>query len=259
MKQIFKVFGISAIMLFSFYYTEKIALYAQNQNPIMKEINVAKDNLKVESVDAVVYNEYIIPGINGLEVNVSKSFSKMKSFDAFNSYYLVFDQVRPDISLENNKHKIIKKGNKIKRSVALVLADNANIKNYILENKIKVSVLTTFENYENGTNFEIINNDSNNFDKLDTQLNKLNQNNHICVINNSNKEKCLEKGYYLVEITKELNSTNIASIKKDIESGDIILINKTATLDDFKLLISQIKYHDLNIVYLSELITEENN
>ena len=129
-------------------------------------------------------------------------------------------------------------------------------------NKIATIVTKLAQEYPKLTNseiFEIINNDSNNFDKLDTQLNKLNQNNHICVINNSNKAKCLEKGYYLVEITKELNSTNIASIKKDIESGDIILINKTATLDDFKLMISQIKYHDLNIVYLSELITEENN
>lgn len=259
MKQIFKVLGITAIMLFSFYYTEKIALYAQNQNPIMKEINVAKDNLKVESVDAVVYNEYIIPGINGLEVNISKSFSKMKSFDAFNSYYLVFDQVQPDISLENNKHKIIKQGNKLKRSIAFILDENVSIKNYLLENGIKASILTTLENYQSNTSFEIINNDYTNFDKLEALLKKSKQNNNICVINKSNKEKCIEKEYYLVEYTKELNSTNIASIKKDIESGDIILINKTATLDDFKLLISQIKYHDLNIVYLSELITEENN
>lgn len=259
MKQIFKFFGITAIMLFSFYYTEKIALYAQNQNPIMEEINIAKDNLKVLSVDAVVSNEYIVPGINGLEVNVSKSFSKMKSFDSFNSYYLVFDQVYPDISLENNKDKIIRQGNKLKRSVALVLEDNANIKEYLKEQNIKASALTTLENYESNSAFEIINNDSNNFDKLNSLLKKQKLKSKICIINNANKNICIEKGYYLVEPTKELNSTNIANIKKNIESGDIILVSKTATLEDFKILINQIKYHDLNIIYLSELITEENN
>ncbi len=246
-------------MLFSFYYTEKIALYAQSQSPIMVQINDAKNNLTVSSVNAEVSNEYIIPGINGLVVNVEESFSNMKSFNAFNSYYLVFDQVPPDISLENNKNKIIRKGNKRKRSVSLIIENNELIIDYLNSNNLKANILMSLDNYDSKTNLEILNNEVNDFEKLETLLNKSELNSHICFLNASNKEKCIKKEYYLVENNKELNGTNIAMLKRKIESGDIILIKDTASIDDVKLLITQINYQDLNIVYLSELITEENN
>lgn len=259
MKNFFKFFGITAIMLFSFYYTEKIALYAQSKSPIMQSINEAKDNLAVSSIDAEVTNEYIIPGINGLEVNVKESFSNMKSFNAFNSYYLIFDQVPPEISLENNKHKIIKQGNKLKRSVSLIFEPNDSISNYLKNNNIKANILMNLDNYDEATNFEILNNEINNFSKLETILNKAELNNKICFVNKNNKDYCVEKEYYLVENNKELNGSNIALIKSNIESGDIILIKSSTKVEDLEILINQINYQDLNIIYLSELITEENN
>ncbi|MBQ6687183.1 MAG: hypothetical protein IJN03_01515 [Bacilli bacterium] len=259
MKKFFKFFGLCAIMLFSFFYTEKIALYVQNKSPIMTSINDAKNNLFVSSIDAEVINEYIIPGINGLAVNVKKSYDKMKSFEVFNSYYLVFDQVPPEISLENNKNKIIKKGNKLKKSVSFILEDNSQIINYLKENNIKANILMNIENYQEQDKLEIINSDVNNFEKLESLLNKAKLNKHICYVEMANKEKCIEKENYLVSSSMELNSVNLASIKKRLESGDIILIKSTAKLEDFILLINQIKYQDLKIVYLSELITEENN
>lgn len=259
MKKIFKLFGIGAIMLFSFYYTEKIALYAQSQSPIMQEINKAKDALYVSSINAKILDDYIIPGINGLEVNVNSSFSNMKSFETFNSYYLVFDQVKPEISLNNNKNKIVKKGNKLKRSISFILEEKNDIYNYLKANNIKANILTNLDSYDKTESFEIINNDINKFEKLETLLNKAELNSNICFVNNFIKNYCIKKGYYLVENNKELNGSNIASVKGSIESGDIILIKSSTKLEDFKLLVNQINYQDLNIVYLSELITEENN
>lgn len=259
MKKFFKFFGICALMLFSFYYTEKIALYAHSKSPIMEEINNAKDNLYVSSVNAEIYDDYITPGLNGLEVNVNSSFSNMKSFDAFNSYYLVFDQIKPEISLENNKNKTIKQGNKRKRAISFILEDNKEIYNYLKSNNIKANVLVSLDSYDKTETFEILNNEINEFEKLETLLNKAELNNNICFIKNVNKNYCIKKEYYLVINNKELNGSNIASIKSDIESGDIILIKSSSKLDDFKLLLNQIKYQDLTIMYLSELITEENN
>jgi len=259
MKKIFKFFGICAIMLFSFYYTEKIALYAQSKSPIMQSINEAKDNLMVSSINAEVTNEYITPGINGLEVNVKESFSNMKSFNVFNSYYLVFDQVPPEISLENNKHKIIKQGNKLKRSVSLIIESNESIENYLKSKNIKANILMNLDNYNNEVEFEILNNEVNNFAKLETLLNKAALNKKVCFVNKSNKNYCIEKDYYLVMNNKELNGSNIAIIKSNIESGDIILIKSSTKIEDLEILINQINYQDLKIVYLSELITEENN
>lgn len=259
MKNIFKFFGIGAIMLFSFYYTEKIALYAQSQSPIMKDINEAKENLYVASVDAKVTNNYIIPGINGLSVNVDKSYDNMKSFKVFNSYYLIFDQIQPDISIENNKDKIIKQGNPKKRNVSFIIEENELIKEYFKENNIKANILMNLDNYDKTTSFEILNNETKNFRKFDSILTTAKKNSHICLLNKSNKQECLEREYYLLLNNKELNGSNIAEVKSNITSGDIILIKSTANLEDFKLLINQIKYKDLNVVYLSELITEENN
>ena len=72
-------------MVFSFYYTDKIALMVQSNNPIMKQINQEKEKHEEESVNAIINEDKIIPGKNGLTINVEKSFSAMKSFNAFNS------------------------------------------------------------------------------------------------------------------------------------------------------------------------------
>jgi len=226
---------------------------------LMMEIKAAKDNLTVSSINAEVMNDYIIPGINGLEVNVEKSFFNMKSFNAFNSYYLVFDQVFPDISLENNKNKIIKKGNYRKRSVSFIVEPTDAIINFFKNNKIEVSILVNLNDYNKYKNYELLNYEVTDFKKLNTLLDKIEQNTKICIVNSNIKEECIKNNYYLVENNKELNGTNIAILKSEIESGDIILIKNNINLEDLRILINQIKYQNLNIIKLSDLITEENN
>ena len=108
-------------MVFSFYYTDKIALMVQSNNPIMKQINQEKEKHEEKSVNAIINEDKIIPGKNGLTINVEKSFSAMKSFNAFNSYYLIYDQVKPDISLNDNKDKIITNGNLSNKNISTSL------------------------------------------------------------------------------------------------------------------------------------------
>ena len=121
LKKVFKYFGILLIMMSSFYYTDKIALIVQKNNPIMKQINESKKEKNIKSVNAIIDNDKIIPGKNGLEINENKSFGIMKSFGAYDSYYLVYDQKKPNISIDNYKDKIIKSGNTIDRNVSFVL------------------------------------------------------------------------------------------------------------------------------------------
>ena len=68
----------------------------------------------------------------------------------------------------------------------------------------------------------------------------------------------LKKEKYLVEPTIILNSTNYIDVKNKINSGSIILIDSRARLSDVKLLLKEIKYKNYDIVYLSEMISEEN-
>ena len=71
------------------------------------------------------------------------------------------------------------------------------------------------------------------------------------------KEK--ENKKYLVEGTITLNNYNLSSIKNNIKSGYIIFINDNVSLYDFKILVRQIYYQDLNIIFVSDLLKEERD
>ena len=163
-------------MLFSFYYTEKIANIMQNKSPIMQQINDVETSYVIKSIDATITNDYIVPGIMGRMVNKTKSYVNMKAFGIFNEYYLIFDEVKPNISLEENKDKVIKEGNKNKKAVAFLLEDgNAEIKNYFKENKIKASLFILESTYDSNSYFEQINNDKTKYKNVESLLNKNNQ------------------------------------------------------------------------------------
>lgn len=258
MRKYYQYFGLALIMVFSFYYTEKIALIVLNKNPLMQSINEEKATYEEKSVNAEIQGDYIIPGINGLAVNTRESFYNMQEIDAFNHYYLVFDQVSPDISLEDNKDKIIKQGNKRQKQVSLVLEESNLVSDYLKDNQYKASMLVNTSTYEAKSYFEVINNEVSNFNSLENTLNLNKENKHICVINDSNYNICLNNKNYLVEPTLTLDSTNSIDVKNGLDSGSIIFITSSANLSDVKLLLKEIKYKNYGVVYLSELISEEN-
>lgn len=245
-------------MVFSFYYTEKIALIVLNKNPLMQSINEQKENYEIGYVNAVILGDYIIPGINGLMVNARESFYQMQELNVFNEYYLVYEQVSPEVSLEDNKDKIIRQGNSKLKEVSLILNGVSNISEYLHSNNYKADFLVDIDSYEKGSYFEVINNESDAFDSLENTLNLNKENKNICVINNKNYNICLKKKKYLVEPTLTLNSTNYIDVKNNLDSGSIILIDSSASLSDVKLLLKEIKYKNYDVVYLSEMISEEN-
>ncbi len=257
MKSIFKYFCFILLMLLSFYYTEKVALYVRSKNPIVKEIKEKKSAYETKSVNSIIKGETIIPGINGIEVNVEKSAEKMNKIGTFNETYLVYNQKSPEITIEDNKDKIIISGNKNKKQVAIIINNNENILNYSIANNIKISNIATtddklLDKVENLNGEQ----DSNKFKKLEVILDKKDINKHICVINN-NKYLCEKYNNYLVMPPLILNRTNIIDIKNNIERGSIILITKSAKLVDYKIMLKKIYAMDLDIVYLSKLIGEE--
>lgn len=258
MKKLYKPIGLVAIMLFSFYYTEKIAVIMQNKSPIMQSIEAVEESYVVSATNASMDEHYIVPGIMGRMVNKTKSYVNMKAFGIFNEYYLIFDDVKPEISLEDNKDKVIKEGNKNKKAVALLLEDgNDAIKKYLQDNKIKADLLTKESTYENGSFFEQINNDKEKYKNVESLLNKNNQNKNICYIKEMEKEYCIKEQKYLVEETFTLGSNNIVEAKSKLDSGAIILIKKNANLEHLKLLVKEIHFKGLNIIPLSELISEK--
>lgn len=259
MKKYFEYFGLALIMVFSFYYTDKIAAIVLNKNPLMVTIKKEAENYNVESVNAVIEGNFITPGINGLVVNAKESFLSMQSLDEFNNLFLVFDQKKPDVSIEGHRDKIIKNGNHKLKKVAFVLETENEIATYFSNNNLKASLLVKLDTYKRNSSFEVINNENEGFKSLENTLNLNKENKNICVINEDNLDICRKHKNYLISPNLVLTSNNFLDVKRGLDSGSIILISKNAKMQDVLMLLREINYKDLEIVFLSELISEENS
>ena len=258
MKKYLKYLLLTAFILSSFYFTEKGAIMVRSKDPLMQSIIEYSKTHNVDAVNAVINDSYIIPGLYGKRINEIKSLMKMKGDGVFNSIFLVTDNVKPDISLEKNKDKIINKGNPAKMSISFLLQnDESNILTYLVTNKIDASILVDEKSVNQNPFFEQINNDFGNYQNVEKILNKFKINTNICIVGKNNKEFCQRNKKYLVEPTMVLSSSNLLKIKNKIKSGDIILIKDNVTIDDISYLINYIKNKNISIVKLSELIAEK--
>ena len=145
MKKLKYILTIIAIIL-SFYFTDKLMILVDNKNPLMQTIIKEETNYNIKPVNAEIKDNTIIPGLNGKKVNRHKSLIKMEEFSKFNEIYLEYDEITPDISLKDNKDKIIVKGNKLKNKVALIVEENTLIENYLNDNNIKFALSNVLEN-----------------------------------------------------------------------------------------------------------------
>ena len=245
--------------MFSFFYTEKIANYVLEKNELYQEIEKEKDNYEVASVNAEIKGENIIPGLTGRVVDVKDSYYNMKDIEIFNSYYLMYDVTYPDVSLNSNVDKIINKGNTLKNSVSFILEYDEDIINYFKDNNYSASVVVTKETFMQESKLEQLNGDVSNFDDLETLLIKYSNNSNVCYVTSANENICRKHSKYLVKTDKVINNGTIIDIKNNIESGDIYYVSKNTDTKSIQLIINSIIYKDLEIVEISELISEERS
>lgn len=258
MKKNIKYLLVLFLVLISFYITEKSAMFLRSKDPIMQTIREYSNTINTDAIDAVIDDNYIIPGLYGKKINEVKSLMKMKSLKTFNSIFLTMDDVKPNISIDNNKDKIINKGNEKKGAVSFILEnDESNYITYLISQNIDVSILVNKDTINN-TKFEQINNDFNNYEYVEKLLNKDKTNTNICVLNRYNKNFCIRHKKYLIEPTYVLSSSNLVAVKNKIKSGDIILLKDSISSDDLSYLINYIKSKNLKIIKLSQLISEIN-
>ena len=87
MKKTFQMIGLISLTCFSFFITEKTAIVVNEMDQIMIEIKEKKDDYKTDSIDAVIENNTIIPGVSSREVDVNKSYKNMKNNGFFNDAF----------------------------------------------------------------------------------------------------------------------------------------------------------------------------
>ena len=257
MKKIFSWLGGFALIAFSFYFTDQVTLLVASKSELMEEIKSVSANYTVPAVNAIVdvSSNTIIPGKYGKVVDDNSSYLSMHEFGIFNENYLVYKKIKPDKSLEDNKDKFIIKGNPNTRSMSFIINDNDDVMNYFMNNKIEFSLIARDKNdlkydvsYINGASVK------DDFKLLDKRLD-----NKMCLKDYSDIDLCKKYGYYLISTNNILNSSNLLLIKKQTSTGVIVLIDKSAKLDDVKILLNDIRFKDLSIIKISDLISEEIN
>ena len=198
MKKYLRAFGLVSILCFTFYYTEQIAKFMRNKDPIYESIEEYAMDYQIDSVNATIFGNTIIPGLTGKKVNLEKSFRNMKNNGYFNELDFVFEEIKPSISLEENKDKIIKKGNKEKQAISLILEDSTYT-SYLDQMGISYAILTTKDTKEITYTHGIkINNDRNSYEEVEKFLKSQKENNNICYASNQ-EEFCKEKKKLLIK------------------------------------------------------------
>ncbi len=256
MNKYIRAFGILSILCFSFYYTEKIALFMQKKDPIYETIMTLKSEYETSSLDAYIYDDYIIPGVVGKEVNVLESFRNMKYDGAFQADDLVFNEVIPEITLQDHKDKIIEQGNKIHQAVALLTQDEQLI-TYLEEMGVSYAVLTTKDNVNTHREHGIkVNYDISNYEEVEEILKENKENTDLCYINPNYEDFCKSVSKTLIKETLSLSKSNFPRKYSQVASGNIIYLENHLGLQYLKLLLEQIRYKGLEIIPLTELVSE---
>lgn len=247
---------VITLCVLSFYASDRLILYVENLSPLMKEIKMYEDSLYESPVNAIIEDNTIITGKNGRELNKRESYLKMNDFGSFNETFFVYDYIKPKISVMDHLDKVII-GNVSDTDVALIV-DNKTIEEYLLTEKIKFSKIITKQDEINKKEITYINgaSDENDFNDIRRFLKKNNLNKNVCIVDLSNHTACINNKSFIIKPTIELKSSNISSYINNTKGGSIIKINKNLTLNEFKVYLSKLKYNNLEIVDLIDLIKE---
>ena len=255
---------------------------ALEQDKIMISINNVKDDYREDAIEAIIDNDTIIPGISGREVDIEKSYSNMKSIGLFHENYLVFKDVMPKTTLDDNMDKYIIKANGSKQIISLIfIVDNDSdfniIYNIAKSKNVKVNLFL---------DYEYLNKKINSLNKIAdvsiysygedgkyTKDNIIYTNNLIeritkkkanyCLVtnkNNSNLKVCSDNKSYTIYPNLIIKDNLLSIVKNGVSKGDLILIdiNKN-NINQLPSAIEYISAKGLEFEYLDEILSEKNN
>lgn len=120
LKRVYPVILSVLLIVFSFYYTNKVVDIVRSKDPIMKTIKEEMGKYEEEAVDAIVDDNSIVPGKNGKKVNIEKSFQKMRQYSEYNDSLYVFDEIEPTVSIDEYYNRYVPSGREDTKDVALV-------------------------------------------------------------------------------------------------------------------------------------------
>ena len=275
LKKIFKISAVLLLVGFSFFYTEKVTLIARNSDPIMRAIKKEESNKKVSNVNPVINNDEYIMGINGCEIDVDKSYSKMRSVGEFKEELIVMKETSNDKDLTE---KYVIGGNNKEKKVSLIFIVNkdidSNLTNYINDKNIKVNYFIDGKYLEeNMITVKFLSENSNIYylgDNEEYSDENMLYHNNLISMNGSNEPKyCftsdkdnntlkLCNDYDMVTIKSDIIKDNIYKRIKDKLNNGVIFAIDSDNIDEIKVSINYILSKGYNIISLEDLLSEKN-
>lgn len=280
LKNIYKCIGTLSLLLFSFYYTDRAVDIVKRNDPIMKKIVSVTSNYEIKPISATIDDETIVPGINGIAIDIDKSYEKMKQVNGYYESMLTFTEVVPDTTILNTYDKFIVKGNGTRSEVALLFKvdDVSNLEKIykiLLDKNVTATFFIDGEVIENNTEliYKIASDgyEIENFGYNDAYTKQMFDwtNNLIFSITNINPKFCYSEynNYDILELCKSSNmytvkptvvTTNpFITIKNSISEGMIYSLDvNNETLKEIATTITYIKQKGYDLVNLNEIILE---
>lgn len=280
MRKIFSYLGIFCLLLVSFFYTEQTVNVVKEYDEVMIAIKEYSVNSKKEPINAYIDGNTIIPGMNGYQVDINKSYHNMKRYGKFDSSLLEYENITPDVTMNDYKDKYIISGNPDKRMISLLFlvdekSDMESILSILEQEKVKGNFFINSKWLENNSekleqiiqSGHVIGNLSTNFNYLDssflwmdTVIRKVGkQRNGYCYFieeNESELNMCSLYDNYSIKPTI-IGSTPYKEVKEKLVSGSILSFSiSNTTIQELPIIIAYIKSKGLIIQTLDEMIKE---
>ena len=279
MKNIIKLTGLIVLIAFSFFYTDRVVSVIRNTDPLLEEIENSKETYEKKAINGTIKGNSIIPGISGREINVDKSYKKMREKGIFDEKLLEYNIISPEVSLAKNKDKFIIKGNSSKKMVSLIfiLTENKYLKSleeivtskevkinyfvsydYLVNNSTSITKMNNREFYNYGTNGKYT---PDNLIFANNLLSRITNNNAIyCLTKNMDKnilKMCSNNELYTINPDIIVKNNPYGQIKANVTNGSVILMemnNNTTT--EIGIIVDYLRGKGFKIVPLSELLNE---
>lgn len=281
MKNLFQLLGIISLLCVSFIYTEKTVTVVKEFDDIMIEIKNKNEVDKVNAVEAVIEGNIIIPGIAGLEVDIDKSYSKMKRYGKYNDKLLEYNPVIPNVSLQSNLNKYVVSGNTSKNMVSLLFLVDSNDSVQktldVLKNKqVKATFFVDGNWVEKNNDYLIkiinaghdIGNLSYNYDYsnssfawLDNKIKNVSKQTYgYCYMKEDNETSlsiCSNNKNYTIRPTVIIDNTPTITVKENLKAGSLIALPISEEVEkELGVIISFIESKGLKIESLSNHLSE---
>ncbi len=268
MKRYIQYIVIILLFCISLIYTEDITNLVRTKDPIMQKIIEVSENNRIESVNAIIEDDEIKPGVNGCEIDINRSYENMKRINEYKESMLKYRDIVPEITIDNIYNKYISSGNN-KRNVSLVVYVLNNMDKVNNIDNIKLNIFLDSNLLINGridiSNNKKIYNGGNNGIYDDTVIEWVNDvinsnyNKSIYCLNinknDDNLVSCSRNRMY--SITPKIIVRDMYNFKSNIYNGSIIYFDENS-IDKIIPISSYLIKKGYNIVYLDELLSEKN-